>query len=121
MFKYLKNKNAIIIADFPCGIDIEQNNRNTLKIKHKFTNKEDFNDDNDLKELLKKWCIKEVLYKSKKDNSVLFNKHLIVKKNSDGYKGFCNHPNSSFSSNIKITNFRNYFLAFNTDYTIIHD
>ena len=111
----------MIIADFPCGIDIEQNNRNTLKIKDKFTNNEDFNDGNDLKELLKKWCIKEVLYKSKKDNSVLFNNHLIVKKNSNGYKGFCNHPNFSFSSNIKVSNFRNYFLAFNTDYTVRHD
>ena len=92
-----------------------------MKIKHKFTNKEDFIDGNNLKELLKKWCIKEVLYKSKKDNSVLFNRHLTVKKNSDGYKGFCNHPCFSFTSNIKTSNFRNYFLAFNTDYTIVHD
>jgi hypothetical protein len=118
---HTKNTIAIIIADFPCGIDIEQNNRNTLKIKHKFTNNEDFNDGNDLKELLKKWCIKEVLYKSKRDNSVLFNNHLIVKKSSDGYKGFCRHPNFSFSSNIKVSNFQNYFLAFNTDYTLIND
>ena len=50
---HTKNTIAIIIADFPCGIDIEQNNRNTLKIKHKFTNKEDFNDDNYLKEIKK--------------------------------------------------------------------
>ena len=118
---HTKNIIAIIIADFPCGIDIEQNNRNTLKIKHKFKNKEDFNDRNNLKELLKTWCIKEVLYKSKKDNSVLFNSHLIVKKKSDVYKGFCRHPNFSYSSNIKVTNFRNYFLVYNTNFTINHD
>ena len=59
-----------------------------MKIKHKFKNKEDFNDGNDLKELLKKWCIKEVLYKSKKDNSVLFNRHLIVKKSLIYIKAF---------------------------------
>ena len=118
---HTKNTIAIIIADYPCGIDIEQNNRNTLKIKHKFTNKEDFKEGNDLKELLKKWCIKEVLYKSKKDNTVLFNSHLIVKKTSNGYKGFCKHPNFSFSCNLKVSNYRNYFLAFNKDFTINYD
>jgi len=118
---HTKNTIAIIIADYPCGIDLERNNRNTLKIKHKFTNKEDFKERNNSKELLKKWCIKEVLYKSKKDNTVLFNDHLIVKKTFKGYKGYCKHPNFSFSSNIKVSNFQNYFLAFNTDFTINYD
>ena len=118
---HTQNIIAIIIADFPCGIDLEQNNRNTLKIKHKFNNKEDFNDGDNLKELLKKWCIKEVLYKIRKDNTVLFNDHLFVKKTPIGYKGYCKHPNFSFSSNLKVSNFQNYFLAFNTDFTISYD
>ena len=68
---HTKNTIAMIIADFPCGIDIEQNNRNTLKIKHKFTNKEDFNDGNDLKELLKKWCIKKSFINLKRQFSFI--------------------------------------------------
>jgi hypothetical protein len=66
--------------------------------------------------LLKSWCAKEVLYKIKGDNSILFSEHLIVKKNGNLFSGYCNHPKIKFTSNIKIFNFENYCLAFNINF-----
>jgi len=112
---------AIIIADYPCGIDIESRNRDISRIKHKFLNKEDFTNGNHLEDLMQNWCMKEVLYKIKKDNTVLFNDHLIIKKNYIGFSGYCKHPEFLFSSNIKLIEYNNYFLAFNLDYIENHD
>jgi phosphopantetheinyl transferase len=106
----------MIIAKFPCGIDIEISERDPSKIQHKFLNKEDFTSGENSKNLLKNWCAKEVLYKIKGDNSILFSDHLIVKKNGVIFSGYCNHPKFKFTSNIKIFNFENYCLAFNTNY-----
>ena len=112
---------AIIIADYPCGIDIESRNRDISRIKHKFLNKEDFTNGNHLEDLIQNWCMKEVLYKIKKDKTVLFNDHLIIKKKNNEFKGYCVHPEFSFSSKISIIDFKNFFLAFNLDYLINHD
>jgi hypothetical protein len=112
---------AIIIADYPCGIDIESRDRDVSRIKHKFLNKEDFTNGNHLENLIQNWCMKEVLYKIKKDNTVLFKDHLIIKKNYIGFSGYCKHPEFSFSSNIKLIEYNNYFLAFNLDYIENHD
>lgn len=113
---HTKNIIAMIIAKFPCGIDIEISERDPSKIQHKFLNKEDFTSGENSKNLLKNWCAKEVLYKIKGDNSILFSDHLIVKKNGVIFSGYCNHPKFKFTSNIKIFNFENYCLAFNTNY-----
>lgn len=107
---------AMIIAKFPCGIDVEISERDPSKVQHKFLNKEDFTSGENSKNLLKNWCAKEVLYKIKGDNSILFSDHLIVKKNGVIFSGYCNHPKFKFTSNIKIFNFENYCLAFNTNY-----
>ena len=66
---------AIIIADYPCGIDIESRNRDISRIKHKFLNKEDFTNGNHLEDLMQNWCMKEVLYKIKKDKTKVANKY----------------------------------------------
>jgi len=108
---------VMIIADFDCGIDIETQNRDTSKIKHKFLNVSDFEHMDNKEEILKIWCMKEVLYKIKKVKTVLFNTHLSIKKQSINFLGYCHHPEFSFSCSIKIVNFENYFLAFNTDYS----
>lgn len=107
---------AMIIAKFPCGIDIEISKRDASKIQHKFLNSEDFTAGENIGNLLKNWCAKEVLYKIKGHRSILFSDHLIVKKNGSLFSGYCNHPNYKFTSNIKIFNFENYCLAFNTNY-----
>ncbi len=107
---------AMIIAKFPCGIDVEDSQRDPSKIQHKFLNKEDFTAGESTRNLLKNWCAKEVLFKIKGDQSVLFSNHLVVKKNGTLFSGYCNHPKFKFTSNIKIFNFENYCLAFNTNY-----
>ena len=107
---------AMIIAKFPCGIDIEPSNRDASKIQHKFLNKEDFTSGENTKNLLKNWCAKEVLYKIKGDSTVLFSNHLMIKKNGNLFSGYCNHPKIKFNSTIKILNFENYCLAFNIDF-----
>ena len=107
---------AIITANYDCGIDIEKRDRNTSKIKHKFINSNDFSTRNNRENFLKIWCMKEVLYKIKKDSSLLFKDHLFIEKYMDGYIGICQHPRFSFQSSLKILNFENYFLAFNTNY-----
>ena len=61
--------------------------------------------------------MKEVLYKVKKEQTILFNAHLFIQKKSNNFFGVCQHPKYSFSCSLKITNFENYFLAFNTDYS----
>jgi hypothetical protein len=108
---------AMIIADYYCGIDIESQERDASKIKHKFLNIRDFKNGDDKKEILKTWCMKEVLYKVKKEQKIMFNTHLFIQKKSSDFFGICQHPKFSFSCSLKIVNFENYFLAFNTDYS----
>ena len=108
---------AMIIAEYECGIDIESQDRDTSKIKHKFLNIRDFNNIDDKKESLKIWCMKEVLYKVKKEQKILFKTHFFIQKKSNNFFGICQHPKFSFSCSLKIINFENYFLAFNTDYS----
>ena len=60
--------------------------------------------------------MKEVLYKIKKDSSITFKDHLIISRQKDNFLGNCLHPRFSFKCSIKIFNFENYFLAFNTSY-----
>ena len=107
---------AMIVAKFPCGIDIEKSIRDSSKIKHKFLNKNDFTAGESKLNLLKNWCAKEVMYKIKGDKSVIFSNHLIIKKNGNCFSGYCNHPSFKFTTNIKIINFEDYCLAFNTNY-----
>ena len=59
--------------------------------------------------------MKEVLYKIKKDSSITFKDHLFIQK-KDNFLGICQHPRFSFQSSLKVFNFENYFLAFNTSY-----
>ena len=61
--------------------------------------------------------MKEVLYKVKKVKTILFNTHLTIQKKTKNFFGTCQHPKFSFSCSLKIVNFENYFLAFNTDYS----
>ena len=107
---------AMIIAKFPCGIDIEIADRDASKIQHKFLNKSDFTSGETQSNLLKNWCAKEVLYKIKGEKSILFSNHLVVTKNGNLFSGHCKHPKFNFKSTIKIFNFENYCLAFNTNY-----
>ena len=113
---HTKNYIAMIIAEFPCGIDIESSERDPSKIQHKFLNKKDFTSGESTSNLLKNWCAKEVLFKIKGDSSVYFSDHLVVMKNGNLFSGYCNHPKHKFSSHIKILNFENYCLAFNTNF-----
>ena len=108
---------AMIIANYDCGIDIELKKRDASRIKHKFLNDRDFKHGDNKKEILKIWCMKEVLYKVKKVKTVLFNTHLTIQKKTKNFFGTCQHPKFSFSCTLKIVNFENYFLAFNTDYS----
>ena len=107
---------AMIIAKFPCGIDIEKEDRDTTNIKHKYLNKSDFTTGDNHSNSLINWCAKEVLFKIKGDKSIYFNNHLTIKKNGPSYTGYCNHPKYIFKSNIKIINFKDYCLAFNTNF-----
>ena len=56
----------MIIANYDCGIDIESEDRDASKIKHKFLNIRDFKNGDNKKEILKIWCMKEVHIKIKK-------------------------------------------------------
>ena len=59
-------------------------------LKHKFLSNKDFEIGNDKKEILKIWCMKEVLYKVKKEQTILFNAHLFIQKNQITFLGFVN-------------------------------
>ena len=107
---------AMITANYKCGIDIEKRDRNTLKIKHKFLHPNDFILKEIKEDSLRIWCMKEVLFKIKKDSSIKFKDHLIISRQKDDFLGNCLHPRFSFKCSIKVFNFENYFLAFNTSY-----
>jgi phosphopantetheinyl transferase len=108
---------AMIIAKYPCGIDIESSERDTSKIKHKFLNDNDFTSGESNKNLIQNWCSKEVLFKINGFNDINFKQHLTIRKNGEYFSGYCNHPMIKFNSTIKILKFKNYCLAFNTNYT----
>ena len=77
---------AMIIANYDCGIDIELKKRDASRIKHKFLNDRDFKHGDNKKEILKIWCMKEVLYKVKKVNKKvkkLAFAQTLSKKNND--------------------------------------
>lgn len=111
---------VLIIANFPCGIDIEDMNRDATKVKDKFINKKDTYCNGSKMEILKIWCMKEVLYKIKKDPTLLFKEHLHIEEKNIQYLGNCNHPDRNFKCNLEVLNFKNYFLAFNIDYSMVH-
>ena len=53
----------MIVAKYPCGIDIESTERDATQIKHKFLNDDDFTSGKSNKKLIQNWCLKEVLFK----------------------------------------------------------
>ena len=114
---HTQNLIAMIIAKYPCGIDIESSERDTSKIKHKFLNDNDFTSGESNKNLIQNWCSKEVLFKINGVNDINFKQHLTIRKNGEYFSGYCNHPMIKFNSTIKILKFKNYCLAFNTNYT----
>ena len=107
---------AMIIATYPCGIDIESSERDTSKIKHKFLNVDDFTSGESNENLIRNWCSKEVLFKINGKSDINFKEHLTVIKNGEYFSGYCNHPLIKFNSTIKILKFKNYYLAYNTNY-----
>ena len=111
----------MIIADYDCGIDIESKDRDASMIKHKFLSNKDFEIGNDKKEILKIWCMKEVLYKVKKDQTILFNAHLSIQKKSNNFWVLSTSKIFIFMFFKKITNFENYFLLSTQIFSIIND
>ncbi len=110
-----KNFIAVIIANYLCGIDLENYNRNLNEIKHKYLNSFDFPSNNN-KDLSKIWCGKEVLFKINGNPQINFKKHLFVEKNNAGIIGRCEHDDISFDSNLSVINFQNLLLMFNTSF-----
>ena len=73
---------AMIIAKYPCGIDIESTERDATRIKHKFLNDDDFTSGKSNKKLIQNWCSKEVLFKINGRKDIHFKEHLTIKKNA---------------------------------------
>ncbi len=113
---HTQNLIAMIIAKYPCGIDIESTKRDATQIKHKFLNDDDFTSGKSNKKLIQNWCSKEVLFKINGRKDIHFKEHLTIKKNGEFFSGYCEHPEIKFSSTIKVLNFESYFLAFNINY-----
>ena len=107
---------AVIIAKFLCGIDIESQNRNLTKIKHKYIHHQDFSTFNKNIDLTKIWCGKEVLYKIHGFPTVNFKKHLRIIKNNKEMVGRCKHDALSFETNLKSVFYKDLILIFNTNY-----
>lgn len=100
------------------GIDIENLNRDTSSIQHKFINqneKQIISIDNEENSALIIWCIKESLFKLNRSKGIDFLKDLSCEKiNNDLWKGHIHNlnPKSYF---FKVKNFQNHIICFNIE------
>ncbi len=76
------NFSAIIISDIEVGIDVEKKREKIVRIAHKFTNFEDYQNlihkDVIIRKLTIVWCAKESLYKSFNRVGLTFLNHIYV-------------------------------------------
>ena len=102
----------------PVGIDIENINRDTSSIQHKFISPAEqqiISLDNQDNSALIIWCIKESLYKLHRSKGVDFLKDLSCEKiNTDLWKGYINSPKPK-SYFFKVENFQNHIICFNIE------
>ena len=110
-----KNYIAVIIANFPCGIDLETTKRNYQIIQHKFLHSHDLLVKNNY-DLSLIWCAKEVLYKIIGNPLINFRKHLFVEKNNDEIIGTCVHDSLSFKANLSLIKIKDLVLIHNLNF-----
>lgn len=99
----------------PCGIDIESNRPQLLKIKHKFLNKQElaFCED-DLDKLCLHWATKEALYKIHGRKRLLFSEQLAITKiNSENIEAHILIDGNTESHLLNYEYFLKYFLVYN--------
>ena len=102
----------------PVGIDIENLNRDTSSIQHKFINQDEkqiisLNDEDNSALII--WCIKESLYKLNRSKGIDFLKDLRCEKIIDDlWKGYINNSNPK-SYFFKVKNFQNHIICFNIE------
>lgn len=105
---------AIVISDISIGIDIEKNRDKITIIKHRFTDLEQhqLNDEEYIKKLTFIWGAKESMFKIHPCGGMSFKNDLIIDKfTSTNAKGFINTPEMKQDCNIYFHQLENYSLA----------
>ncbi len=95
---------AIMISDFPCGIDLQSISSKVLKIKSKFVDTYDFCSTSLSEEdLTLAWSAKEALYKINGDPMVYFKEHLrLISHNKDEMLLNSSILHESYSQELKL-------------------
>ena len=106
------NFSAIIISDIEVGIDVEKKREKILRIAHKFTNFEDYQNlihkDVIVRKLTIVWCAKESLYKSFNRVGLTFLNHINV----EDFSLYQNVTTASVDFEDKIEGYNISFLEF---------
>ncbi len=105
---------AVMIANQPCGIDLQSVSEKVLRVEHKFTHPEDtVTDPNALIGLTINWCIKEAIYKIHGDPMVYFKEHMRI-ISFDGHQANAQilHPDYLKDVTLEIRKVDELFLAY---------
>jgi phosphopantetheinyl transferase len=103
---------AIIISDIEVGIDVEKKREKILKIAHKFTTIDDYQNlhykDVQIRKLTIVWCAKESLYKSFNRVGLTFLNHIYV----EDFSMYYNHTTANVNFEDKEEKYAVWFLEF---------
>lgn len=112
------NYAAIIINQFPCGIDIEKISPKVDKIKHKFLNQTELDfiesSTDQFKLLTMFWSAKETLYKLYGEKELIFKDHLLIhlSNQKNHLKGMITTNEINQSYDMKVDFFNDYLLVY---------